>query len=233
MSDKILFCLPYAGTSASVYTKWKEFIDSSIRIVPVELAGKGKRFREKQYNTFLDAADDIFNIISSQIEKNNSYALFGHSLGALLIYELYGNIARKSLPLPNHLFISGYTPPHIKPKILYHKMPDDEFIEKIKEIGGTPKEFFDNQELLAMFIPILKEDYRILEQYDYKRKDEKIISDISVFHGIDDEMSFDEIKEWKEYAQNNCVFYTYKGGHFFIHDYTESIVNTINNALII
>lgn len=88
-----LFCLPYAGGSSVIFNSWKQYIDPSIELVPIELAGRGKRINEPLYNGVNDAVEDVFGLIKNKI-TDTPYALFGHSMGGMISYELAQKIKR-------------------------------------------------------------------------------------------------------------------------------------------
>lgn len=227
-----LFCIPYVGASASVFWKWSKTLDKSIELVPIELAGRGKRFNEPFYEDLQGAVDNIFNIIENEI-NDLPYAIYGHSMGSLLAFELYYKIIEKRRKAPVHIFFSGRYPPHInKNSIIYHKLSDKELVDKILEIGGTSKEVFLNKELANIYISLIRSDYRILEMYKYNAKPYKLNCDISVFYGNKDKICADSfLNEWIKYTEKQCDFYEFDGDHFFINDKSEEVVSEINKIL--
>ncbi|MCX7922799.1 MAG: thioesterase domain-containing protein [Clostridia bacterium] len=233
MSKIKLFCLPYAGGSAMVYSKWKRFLHNSIELCPIELAGRGKRFNEPFYESFGSAVEDVYNLVKSQID-DSKYAIFGHSMGSWLAYELILKLKESNYPEPVHAFFSGRYPPHIKHREeKIHMLPDDEFMSKILKYGGTPKELAENKELLAIFIPILRADYRILETNDERPEICQLGYGISVLNGIEDaEVTQNDLDEWEKYAGESFNLYEFDGGHFFINDHTQKIVDIINRTLL-
>ena len=143
MTKKIkLFCLPFAGGSATIYNNWSSILSDNIVLCPIELAGRGKRITEKCYENLEEAVNDIYNRIVNDI-IDYDYAIFGHSMGALLTYELTQKIMSMGLPAPLHVFFSGRYPPGLprrsKP---FSKMNPVEFEEAILALGGTPSRIF-------------------------------------------------------------------------------------------
>jgi surfactin synthase thioesterase subunit len=227
----ILFCLPYAGGSEAIYYKWKNFLNSLITLEPIELKGRGKRYSEEFYETLEDAVEDIFINIKDKI-YDNDYAIYGHSMGSLLAYELYYKINENDLRLPKHIFFSGYKAPCIIRKDEeIHTLPDSDFMKKVISLGGTPEEVLDNQELLEVVIPIIKNDFKIIEKYKYKKRDNKILCDISILNGKQDSIMIEEILAWKSHTCGNFKTYNFHGNHFFINNNIEKITYIINNTL--
>ena len=87
-----IFCLPYAGGSSSVFAKWKTYMSRDIEIVAPELAGRGTRFNDEKYVSIQSAADDIYSIFLKKINQNEKFAIFGHSMGCFIVYEIYRRI---------------------------------------------------------------------------------------------------------------------------------------------
>lgn len=130
-------------------------------------------------------------------------------------------------------FFSGRCPPALynNDKKIYN-LPDEKFINEVYELGGTPKEVFENMELRQLFLPILRSDYKLIEEYIYIDKDEKLSCDITVFNGKEDKMtSFEGMKGWGEYTSGRTEVIEFDGGHFFLHNQMEQIMNTINKTL--
>ncbi|MFE9275691.1 thioesterase II family protein [Paenibacillus glucanolyticus] len=234
MSKKtILFCIPYAGGAASVYLKWKKYLAPEIELVPIELAGRGSRYNEDGYENIEQAVNDIVMYIKSRTGYNREFCLFGHSMGSLLAYEAAFKLI-ESNHTPMHLFFSGMYPPYSEPIKLpsLHTLPDTIFLEEIYKLGGTPEEFLSNPKLQKLFIPVLKSDYRIFEQYRFGEFKGKFDLDVTVFTGDQDEkVNKYGIENWRECTSGDCELHRFEGGHFFINEWTEQIVNRINNVV--
>lgn len=226
-----LFCLPYAGGSESIYYSWRKFLDPSINLHPIKLKGRGKRFNEDHYNSLEEAVDDIYASLKNLI-INEDYAIYGHSMGSLLAYELYYKIMKNNLRKPKHIFFSGYKAPSmIRERENIYELPDYEFMKRIIEIGGTPEELLKNEELSNLFIPIIRNDFKIIENYIYKEKSERIKCDVSILNGRQDDITLEEILAWKDHIDLKSKFYDFDGNHFFINSNACNIVNIINNTL--
>jgi medium-chain acyl-[acyl-carrier-protein] hydrolase len=226
-----LFCLPHAGSSAVIYSKWKNYLDHSIELYPVELAGRGRRFQQPLYDSMEDAVADVYEQIRELIDLK-PYAIFGHSMGSLIAYELYHKINQLHHHTPVHMFFSGRQAPHIlnQDKIVY-SLPDAEFRAEVLELGGTSREVFENEELMNIFLPILRADYKIVETYRYSAPQSLINCGISILHGLKDDMEIDEMKEWAIHTQKEHKLHLFDGGHFFIHEQVAQVVTIVNDTL--
>lgn len=230
MNNIKLFCIPYAGGSAAVYSKWKKKLNPLIELKQVELPGRGYRIKEPLIDNMPDMVENIFKEIKDQIES--PYILFGHSMGALITYEVCKRIKQEGYPAPVHIFISGKQAPQAKSeKPNCYSLPEDEFIKHILNYNGTDDVVFKNKELASLFIPILRADFKLVETYKFDCSDDYLECDVSVFSGAEDRaVSWEDLSGWQEVTKGNCNFYQFKGGHFFINEHTEEVVDQINNV---
>lgn len=136
-----LFCFPYAGGASYSFVKWKRYLHDSIELCTVELAGRGSRLGSPFYQTIGEAVEDIFTSLKNEV-KDNSYTLFGHSMGAVVIFELLNKINEADFQKPLHVFFSGRNPPHKKEKRILHNLDDNLFKQELLKLGGTPLEIF-------------------------------------------------------------------------------------------
>lgn len=228
-----LFCFPHAGGSSTYYKHWSKYVDSSIIFHPVELAGRGNRFNEPYYYSMEQAVDDIYSIVYRALEDNPSpFAFFGHSMGSLLAFNLTRKMQKKNLTLPTHLFLSGRVPPHRKNNRMYHQLPNTEFWKKVGLMGGIPKEVVKNEELMNLFLPLLKSDFKVVETYEYK-EGEALECPLSIFYSNKDSYTPFEMFEWNRYSTVSCNYYDFDGEHFFIQNHAENICKIMNNELTI
>jgi medium-chain acyl-[acyl-carrier-protein] hydrolase len=231
--DKVkMFCLPYAGASAVIYNSWKRYLKDFIELVPVELSGRGSRSTEPFYETIEEAVTDIYGRIRNTIQGRD-YALFGHSMGALLAYEICHKIREDKLRMPVHIFLSAKEPPHIKAddRILYHKIPHEKFVDEIMKFGGTPEEFFERTELKEYFIPILKADFKLFEMYTYPEYEIKLLTDVTILYGENDDIEYRGIQEWDKHFEGDISYHLFKGGHFYYKNNLQQLMDIINQKL--
>ena len=201
---------------------------------PVELAGRGKRIYDPLYNSIEEAIEDCYNIIFGELDKG-PYAFFGHSMGGIIAYELAYKIRDNKLPEPVHIFFSGRGAPNVPDEDeeeLYYNLPDEEFKEKIIELGGTPKEFFDHPELMEMLLPMLRCDFKIAETYEHDGEIKPLDYDITVFIGKEEDVSAAQIHGWREHTKELCTVHYFEGEHFFLNEKRERVVSIINNTLL-
>lgn len=225
-----LFCLPYGGGSAISYRIFRNYLEDFIDLCPVELAGRGERFTEPLYKNIPQAVDDVYERIKSSLD-NVPYAIFGHSMGSIISYELYFKIIAMSHTPPVHLFVSGRDAPDIKKDEVLHNLPDDEFATKVMQYEGTPKEVFENKELADIVIPILRSDFKLVETYTYKHENKKLNTDMTVMYGADDVHANHKTNTWKHHVNGFCKTILFEGGHFFIFNDPPNVAAVFNKTL--
>lgn len=227
-----LFCFPYAGGSSAIFSKWRTILDENIELKPVELAGRGTRIQEPMYESVEEAVDDLFKIIKKELETEN-FAFYGHSMGAKLSYELALKLKEMNYKPPSHMFLSGRGAPHVRPvnKKDYHLLNDEKFKKKILELGGTPPDFFDQPELIELFLPLLRNDFKMAYSNQYERVVSPLDNDISVFLGKNEDLSSEQVCGWSDHTKGLCSIHYFNGGHFFINEEINKIVAIINQEL--
>jgi surfactin synthase thioesterase subunit len=228
-----LFCLPYAGGAAAIFNKWKPFVDNHLELRPVELAGRGKRIYDPLYQSVQEAVEDVYSMLSGEC-GNGPYAIFGHSMGAIIGYELACKFRENGLPAPIHLFFSGRGAPGVpyEDEDMYHLLPEDQFKEKVIELGGTPQEFFDHPELLEVLLPLLRSDFKIAETYEHSGAVFPFDHDITVFIGKEEDATAEQIDGWKNHTSKICRVNYFEGDHFFLNEHAETIVRMVNHTLL-
>ncbi|MBF7155839.1 thioesterase II family protein [Bacillus albus] len=232
MVSKIkLFCFHHAGGSSSAYYNWKDYLNKGIKIIPIELAGRGKRLKEPVYTSMEEAVLDIYDLMKPNLD-GSPFAMFGHSMGALLVYEMIQKIHDVKGISPIHAFFSGRLPVHTIDQQKRYTLPDQELKKYIVDLGGIPLELQSYDEILDMFLPIIRADFKLVETYELKEKISPFTFNISILYGYDDKLVDNQrLIEWADYTSKQCYFYGYQGGHFFINDFTEEVVKVINKTL--
>lgn len=227
-----LFCLPYAGGSSSIYSRWNKRLGDIIEVQSIELSGRGRRYNDPLYDSVGQTVDDIYRMIEPDIATAPDYAIFGHSLGGLLAYELIHKIKSERKPCPIHAFFSGSKAPNVwvKDEKTYD-LPDQEFKQKVFEMGGTPREILESQELLELFLPILRADFKINETYEYAEKTERIDCGITVISGKKEDVKLHELTEWRKHTEGECKFFVLDGDHFFINTHTDDVLKIVSSIL--
>jgi surfactin synthase thioesterase subunit len=226
-----LFCVPYAGVGASVYRQWGRMLPPAIDVCAVQLPGREGRLREQPFREIgplLDAA-----VPSLRPWLDLPFAFFGHSMGALLAFELSRRLRDEGLGEPFHLFVSGRRSPEIPlrhPPISH--LPDHEFVEEVsRRYNGIPDEVRRHQELLDLLVPGLKADLALLERYAY-RPTAPLEGALTAFGGrADGEATGLDLAEWRVHTRGPFAVRMFDGGHFFIQASASDVLRAVAEGL--
>ncbi|MFD0589637.1 thioesterase II family protein [Paenibacillus sp. GCM10027627] len=216
MNPMPMLCLPYAGGSAQFYKRWTNPLQPFLTPVPIEMSGRGSRIEGPLIDDVHKAVDDLLPAIIPYTKQR--YALFGHSMGCLVAFELMHRLRQEGLPLPEVAFMSGRGAPHLlDDKRDMHLLPDEQFVAKVKEMGGTPDEFFQHPELLQLFLPILRADFKLVADYRYAPRAPLPI-DLFILNGESDTGLIGEARDWQRHTTGVCETAQFYGGHFYLHE---------------
>ncbi|MBC9795251.1 thioesterase II family protein [Sinomicrobium weinanense] len=217
-----IICFPYAGGSKYSYRVLQTVFPSHVALFPIDYPGRGARIKEN-LNTSLEAiAEDAFNTILPELHKG-PYAIYGHSMGALVGYLVTRKIVEHGLSAPAHLFITGRSGPAApKNREPLHGLPRDRFLEKVKELGGLPGEICDNADLMDFFEPVLRADFKALETFNYTPKG-PIDIPVSVIIGLQESITTKDARAWEQETTAPLDLRQFPGNHFFIFDHPQHI----------
>lgn len=220
-----LFCFPYAGGGPSVFRKWQEGLGGGINVCPAHYPGHEERIMEKPLIDMDTLVSNIFKEMN--IEKQDPFILFGHSVGSRLAYELAVRFEKAGEKNLLGIIVSaGLAPYRAEPNPIYH-LPDAEFFRGLSRYSRTATEIFENKELWAIFEPMLRADFRISDTY-CDQVHEKINVPILALRGRADlEVSQKDLLEWKAYTTTDFLFADVDGGHLFIDTNTEKTLEII------
>ena len=226
----VLYCLPFAGGNSYSYRLLKTHFCDFIEMVSIELPGRGKRSHEPLLTCLESLAQDVVRQVQ-QKEKHHPYAIFGHSMGAILGYLATHQLLTEGFPLPQHLFFSGRRAPSISVEENRHKLPKPEFLMALKKLEGCPKEILENEEFIDIFEPILRADFKAIETWNV-RKFFPLDIPITVLLGTHDtELNETEALAWEKETLHPVTIKKFQGGHFFIFDQTTKVCQSISQTL--
>lgn len=224
-----VFCLPFAGGSQYSFREFQQYPATGFNLIPVELPGRGARYSEQLLTDLKDMAEDIYHQIKGRIDQ--PYAIYGHSMGSLLGYLLIKRIQAEKLALPLHLFVSGRGGPTVTYDQSTYALSKPEFIQKLREMGGSPDEILNSEHLMTFFEPILRADFKCAETYRYEEAAPLNVA-ITCMIGKSDKTTYEEALEWGEVTSKEFQAIAYEGNHFFIYQHINSILSTIERILI-
>ena len=229
--DVILFGIPHAGGASNMFKKWEGLLDPHIKLFPVELLGHGKRIYDNTMIELEDYVEDIFYQIKPMATEC-AYAIYGHSMGSILAYELYKKIVKSQMRLPLHIFFSGKRALHLGPRQRIVHLSNSEFLEEVKLMGGFDPAILDCPAILDYFLPILKNDFRCVECYEINPDEiKKADCAITVLAGTNEGYDLTDLLQWGEYAAQDVSFELINGGHFFPIENPMQTMMVVNQNL--
>lgn len=226
-----MFCFPYAGGGASAYRGWAGGLPPDVEVCPVQLPGRESRLREAPFETPGPLIQAIADALQPYL-RDLPFVFFGHSMGAMISFELSRELRRRGQTLPLHLFVSGRRAPQIPDtEEPIHALPEPEFIKKLRELNGTPEEVLQHAELMKLLIPVLRSDFSVNETYAYAQEEPFDIG-ISCFGGLGDkEVSRDDCAVWKDQTRGRFRLRMLPGDHFFVHSAKDMILESVARDL--
>ena len=224
--------MPHAGGGAAEYHAWSASLPASVQICPILLPGRETRFSEPHYSDFDSLADVLVRELKPHLEI--PYAVFGHSMGALLAFDCVRRLLRAGSPAPLWLFVSGRRAPDCAPDPEpLHALPDPEFLDRLNRIyKGIPEELLDNPEILEVFLPTLRADVSVVESYRFEDT-APLDCPISAFAGeADSSVAWQQLLAWKGQTRRQFAAHIFPGGHFYPREpLLRSISATLNKLI--
>jgi len=210
-----LFCFPYGGSGASAFSSWIKDVPSEMEICLIQLPGRENRIRESPFSQLLSL---VKNLASAFPVQRIPFAFYGHSMGALISFELTREFRRNNQMSPIHLFFAAHGAPHYSGKIAHilANGSDFEVIQQLNRVGDVPNWLIENKKLREIFFSILRADMRMLINYTYS-PEMPLNCPISVFGGVQDLwVTKEQLLAWKEYTSSSFSLEMLEKNHFFI-----------------
>ncbi|UJB20532.1 MULTISPECIES: thioesterase II family protein [Lysobacter] len=225
-----LFCFAYAGGSASVFHGWQAALDPSIEVCAVQLPGRGARMAEAPIMSMPALLQQIAPLIARRNDR--PFAFFGHSVGALIAFELARYLRLHGINGPARLIVSGcQAPQHRSPSKQYHTLADDALIDVLRDYNGTPPQVLQSRELMELVLPTIRADFSLAENYRY-RTGPLLNLPISVFAGErDDNRGEGQVDGWSRETSQDCRVVWFDGGHFFIDSQRSQVLEQVGIEL--
>jgi medium-chain acyl-[acyl-carrier-protein] hydrolase len=211
-----LICFPYAGGGAAAFRGWSKRLPDDVEVLSVQLPGREARVREKPFDSIADIVDAVRPAILAASDL--PYALFGHSMGALVAFELVLSLEHAREPGPTHLFVSARrSPDEADGAPPVHALPDEIFIDRLQErYGAIPEAVRQEPELLALLLPPLRADIRAIERYT-PSSSRKVRCPVQVYGGSEDRHPTpSQLPGWQRVAERDVRVRLFPGNHFYL-----------------
>lgn len=224
-----LFCFPHAGGSATYFHPVSAMLTPEFDVVAVQYPGRQDRHAEPPIQSIEELADAVSAVIGPELTR--PAAFFGHSMGAIVAFEVALRLEERGEPGPVMLFASGSRAPSRVRDDGVHRRGDDGVIAELGTLGGTDARVLSDPELLEMVLPALRNDYRAIETYR-QSADAVISAPIIVLAAQDDtRVSVPEATAWHEHSRVGGAQHLFSGGHFYLESHAQTVVGIIADGL--
>lgn len=218
-----LACLPFAGSGAGFFREWNKLDIPELMILPVQLPGREERFLDDPFTDVAEAVAELSPQVASGAGEDADIALFGHSLGAVLAYEIAKELERTGHRL-RHLYVSGSPGPHNGRTERATGLPDEEFLAGVQRFAGYRHAAFDDPELVEVLLPILRADVQMHENYRASST-EPLSVPVTALRGEHDELvSREQAAQWSAVTRGPFTYRELPGGHMYLVDQPEKML---------
>jgi medium-chain acyl-[acyl-carrier-protein] hydrolase len=226
-----LYCAPFAGAGGPAYRPWARLLPPTVELCALQPPGRQDRMREAPFTDCRDLVRALADALAPELGEL-PFALFGHSMGGLVCFELARELRRRGGPMPLLLGISAWpgpqTPRAVPP---VRDLPDDALVARVHALGGMPDAVLREPELLASVLPTLRADYRLCETYVYE-PEPPLDCPITVFGALADPLAAPrELEAWAAQTTRPLSLRTYQGHHFYLLDRLEAVVGALVSDL--
>ncbi|MFB8751070.1 thioesterase II family protein [Streptomyces parvulus] len=224
-----LVCFPHAGGSASAYLRLAAALaPSGVEVLAVQYPGR----QDRRGEPFIDTVDELVEAVLPEVRQwtRGPFALFGHSLGATLAFETARRLTDSGRP-PAHLFLSGRRAPVVPRSDTVHLLDDRSLIERVTRLQGTDPTLLQDEELLRMVLPAIRNDYAMAGAYRYRPGPPLPVPATVLTGDADPNVTPEDARRWSEVVAGPCELNVLPGGHFFLNDHTAGICSLIEEAL--
>jgi surfactin synthase thioesterase subunit len=220
-----LFCLPFAGVGASAYRGWAQDLPTGTELLLVQPPGREARLREAAISDVSRLAHEIADAIAPFASQ--PFALFGHSLGGLVAFEVARTLRQRALGAPVRLFASACRAPHLPhPFPPLHALDESDMLLRVNERydGSVPAVVLESAELRELFVPALRADFAALETYRYGTQ-LPLTCPISVFGGrLDRTLARESLEAWSVHTSGEFRLRLVDDGHLYLQSARQQLI---------
>lgn len=216
-----LFCLPHAGGGASAYRAWLGKVPG-VDVLPVQPPGREARLRDAPHERMDSLVAELASVLA-EATGSRPYAVYGHSLGALVAFETLREIRRRGGEEPVRLFVSGCVAPQCTyddgPPVV--GMSEPEVVQMLRQLGGTPDWLLADREVLRMILPAVRADFSVKETYSYVAEPPLDVPVTVLASTADARAPLEYQKRWRELTSADFTMHTLTGGHFAVFERSD------------
>ncbi|MEU7474461.1 alpha/beta fold hydrolase [Lentzea sp. NPDC042327] len=231
MSSIPLVCLPFAGSGSAFFRQWRAVAPAGLEIVPVRLPGRERLVRQEPYRDVHVAARGVLPDVLADVGGGGPVALFGHSLGAVLAYELAHLLADTTPAEVVSLVVSGSPGPWTQRTRRATGLPDDEFADRVAELAGHRDDALGNPDVRRMVLPTLRADVEMHEDYR-PSTDVPLAAPITAVRGEHDALVSAELaSEWEKATSRGFTLRELPGEHMYLLTSADRVLRVVEESL--
>ncbi|MGW1751719.1 thioesterase II family protein [Streptomyces sp. NPDC002092] len=228
-----LVCFPHAGGSATAFKELAHALPANFDVVSVQYPGRQDRYGEKPFTALAPLVEAVAEELTRELaaDPGRPYALFGHSMGALVAFETALLLAQGGLPGPRRLFLSGRGGPETG-GLPYHLFGDAEVLDDVRRLGGTDGSMLADPDLLELVLPALRADYQALGTYSWRGAEPLAAAVTALCGDSDPMMTVEDARTWRAYTTGDFDVRVFSGGHFYLFDHLDKVAATVTEGLL-
>ena len=226
--EERLFIFHHAGGGATYYTPILKNLSDRISVYIVQLPGREFRIKENAYDNWDVLLNDLTEALAPYLKK--PFIFFGHSMGAIISYELTHRLNKRVGIKPRHLFLSSLPAPNLSRQSYYY-LPDDQLLVKMFDLGGTDVNASQNNKLMSLILPTLRKDLYLCDNYK-NLHNEKLNVPVTILGGDEDNVvSIGDLLGWEKYFANTFDVCLFKGNHFYFRNHFALLASIIMKSI--
>ena len=224
-----LLCLPHAGGSAPFFRPLSSTLAPSVEVLAVQYPGRQDRRNEPCVESVEQLAELVFHALAD--DRDRPLALFGHSLGASVAFEVAALLERRAEVEPAVLFVSGRSAPSRADSTSVHLRGDDELVAEMQRLGGTDARILADPEMREFVLPALRGDLRAAETYRPERTDVLACPISALIGDADPRARVEDVRAWAEHTGGEFDLRIFPGGHFYLAERSAEVIRHLADRL--